>query len=196
MSLILGILAQGDSAPISVPGYNSIATVTVGSGGQTSIDFNSIPATYKHLQVRYLCKSDRASYSIDGFLVQFNNITTASYSAHRVFGTGSAPSADGGSSLTSINVSMGVVGSGPSTTFGVGVIDVLDYGNTSKYKTMRYLGGSDLNGTFGTGSYGGYVGLASGLFQSTNAISSIKIMPESGTNFTQYSSFALYGIEG
>jgi hypothetical protein len=194
LNIIAGTLSVGVTP--STTSYESIATVTVGSGGQTSIDFTAIPATYKHLQVRYLCKSDRASYSIDGFLVQFNNITTASYSAHRVFGTGSVASADGGSSLTSINVSMGVVGSGPSTTFGVGVIDVLDYANTSKYKTMRYLGGSDLNGTFGTGSYGGYVGLASGLFQSTNAISSIKIMPESGTNFTQYSSFALYGIKG
>ena len=193
---ILGILASAITGNLVTTAYESIATVSVGGGGAANVQFTSIPATYTHLQIRYLAKSNRASYSIEGFVVQFNGVTSAVYSAHRVFGTGSLANSDAGSSLSSINVSMGVVGSGPSDTFGVGVIDILDYANTSKYKTMRCLVGSDVNGTFGTGSYGGYVGLASGLFQSTNAISSLTIAPESGTLFNQYSQFALYGIKG
>jgi hypothetical protein len=55
--------------------YQSIETVTVGSGGQATITFASIPATFKHLQIRAIGRTDRAS-TLDGFRIQFNNITT------------------------------------------------------------------------------------------------------------------------
>ena len=85
---------------------------------------------------------------------------------------------------------------GSSTTFtylgnintsapNAGVVDILDCSNTSKYKTMRALCGTDTNG-------GGEVGLFSGVWQSTSAISSITI---SFSNIAQYSTFALYGIK-
>jgi len=68
------------------------------------------------------------------------------------------------------------------------VIDVLEYGNTNTYKTLRGLGGEDANGS-------GYISLNSGNWRSTAAITAIKIYPDTG-NFKQYSSFALYGIKG
>jgi hypothetical protein len=49
---ILGIIA---SSKLSAVGdYESIATVTVGSGGAANVEFTSIPATYTHLQLRLL----------------------------------------------------------------------------------------------------------------------------------------------
>ena len=68
-----------------------------------------------------------------------------------------------------------------------GVMDILDYNNTNKYKTFRILSGYDGNGTGG-------LQLNSGLWQSSSAITSIKIEPNTST-FQQYSTFSLYGIK-
>ena len=67
------------------------------------------------------------------------------------------------------------------------IIDILDYANTSKYKTVRIALGSDRNGS-------GEVGLFSGLWQSTAAVTTIAI--NCGQNYTTTSQFALYGIKG
>ena len=45
----------------STNSYESIQTVTVGSGGQSTISFTSIPSTYKHLQIRMLARATGAS---------------------------------------------------------------------------------------------------------------------------------------
>ena len=75
------------------------------------------------------------------------------------------------------------------STFGAVVIDILDYANTNKYKTIRSLSGTDYNNTSGA------VGLFSGSWRNTNAITTIKITASSA-NLAQYSQFALYGIKG
>jgi hypothetical protein len=76
--------------------------------------------------------------------------------------------------------------SAAASIFGAGIVDILDYANTNKYKTLRALAGVDFNGS-------GRVGLTSGLWQSTSAINAITL---EGSSFVQYSSFALYGIKG
>ena len=68
------------------------------------------------------------------------------------------------------------------------IIDILDYKDTNKYKTLRGLGGNDANGS-------GYVSFNSGSWRSTSAITSIKLYPDTGS-FNTYSHFALYGIKG
>jgi hypothetical protein len=84
-------------------------------------------------------------------------------------------------------------GTSTGGSFGVSIVDILDYANTNKYKTVRVLSGVDFNGTLA--GYGGYVGPLSGNWRNTSAITSIKINAQTG-NFTQYSQFALYGIKG
>jgi hypothetical protein len=75
------------------------------------------------------------------------------------------------------------------TDFGGSIVDILDYANTSKNKTVRTLTGADRNGN-------GLIGLRSGYWNSTAAVSSISIIATSGsTGFAQYSSFALYGVK-
>ena len=66
---------------------------------------------------------------------------------------------------------------------------VLDYANTSKNKTVRSLVAVEDNTNC-------YLPFNSGLWQNTNAISTIVISPNVGSQFNQYSSFALYGIKG
>jgi hypothetical protein len=68
------------------------------------------------------------------------------------------------------------------------LVDVIDYADTTKNKTIRAMYGLDVNGGASE------IDLNSVLWMSTTAINRIDIF--AGTNFTSGSSFALYGIKG
>lgn len=199
MSLILGILDSGAAGGGGgATSYESIATVTVGSGGSATITFSSIPATYTHLQIRGIVQTNRGTYSVDNMIFRFNSDTASNYAWHYIFGgyTTTPIVESGHGSAASFMYNLNVSTSVPGTTFAGLVMDILDYANTDKFKTVRTLNGFDVNGTAGTGSYGGTITLNSGLWRSTSAVTSITFAPETGTNFAQYSQFALYGIKG
>jgi hypothetical protein len=189
---ILGTVAsQFAGKPFS--SFESIATATVGAGGQANVEFTVIPATFTHLQIRCFAQTNRGTYGTDSVLLQLNTNTSSNYSRHNLLGDGSAASASGNANVDKIYVAE--FGTTTGSSFGGAVIDILDYTSTSKNKTVRTLGGVDLNGT--VAGYGGYITLTSGLFFATPAaVTSIKIFPNVGTQFNQYSSFALYGIKG
>jgi hypothetical protein len=191
MTPILGILASGISGNLWQPGkdYDSIATVSVGAGGSSTISFTSIPGTYRHLQIRYTARSSAAS-AILNLNMTHNSDTGANYAWHRVFGNGLSASA-GGSASQSLEIIAQTSGASVSANiFGTGVIDILDYANTSKYKTSRTLGGIEDN----SGTTNSSIQLFSGLWQNTAAVSTIAFTLNSG-DFAQYSQFALYGVK-
>jgi len=196
MSLILGILDSGGAAAGAAGTYESIATVTVGSGGAANVEFTSIPATYKHLQIRGIARANRATYGADTIRLTFNSDTGANYASHRFLGDGASAYANASTSQNYIQFGDSVgTNNGPGAgNVGASVLDILDYANINKYKTIRLLAGVDVNGTVAT--FGGVVGLTSGLWQNTNAITSIKLVVETGIDFIQYTQFALYGIKG
>lgn len=179
---ILGIYASSMQPALNATSFESIATVNVGAGGPYTITFSSIPSTYKHLQVRAIAKFSSA----DNMIIRMNSDTGNNYAYHYLFGSGSAASSSGGSSANSIIATYDP--SATSTYAGI-VLDILDYANTSKYKTTRMLTGIDTNG-------GGNVALYSGLWQSTSAISTLTFTTYNANNMSQYSSFALYGVKG
>jgi hypothetical protein len=183
---ILGILASAITGNLVTGAYESIATETL-TGSQSSVTFSSIPATYTHLQLRIMGKTDRA-LDRDPITVKFNSDSGSNYAEHTLSGNGSSASAGAGSSLTSTTIYRATGNSSATNIFGVIVYDLLDYANTNKYKTGRYLGGYDANGA-------GDIYFGSTLWQSTSAITSIVLTPSIGSNFLQYSSFALYGIK-
>jgi len=190
MSPILGILASSYLAAPATS-YESIATVTVGSGGSATIDFTSIPGTYTHLQLRFLIGSARNTSAYSASRITFNSDTGSNYASHRLFGDGSSVSADSQTTQTALYSAW--YPNGSKQYFGVAVLDILDYANTNKYKTVRVLSGVEDNAA----SSAGVVGLVSGLWMSTSAITSISIAEGSYTNnFLQYSQVALYGIKG
>lgn len=182
--------------------YDALATVTVPSGGVSSITFTGIPTGYKHLQVRYLANQNRSDYPLCGTFMRFNSDSGSNYSDHYVaasFNSTTSPTA--ASDVSATKAFIGTVSAYPSVSssiFGVGVIDILDYNNTNKYKTFKSLFGYDVNGTGGGGGTigGGMVGLASGAWYNTSSINSITFISEFGTNvFGEYSQFALYGVK-
>ena len=184
MSPILGIWASQNYSRYSLPtSYESIATVSVGAGGSASVSFTSIPGTYTHLQVRYISRVNTSATQND---MTFNSDTASNYGIHELYGDGSSVGAGGAASFSKIPLGTNL---SEANIFTVGVLDILDYANTNKYKTTRNLYGVDKNAA------GGIVGITSGLWLSTSAITSITFTPRANT-FQQYSHFALYGIKG
>ena len=184
---MLGIMASAISGNLWAPAgaYDSIATGVVDVSGNASITFSSIPQTYTHLQIRAIGKCT-AAVTIRNSGIQINGDTGSNYSIHELSGNGASTAAAGVASQTSTE---GFIVPGTSfgaSIFGVTIIDILDYTNTNKYKTLRALSGVDNNGS-------GSIYMYSGAWLSTAAITSINLAPAS--NYVQYSSFALYGIK-
>lgn len=184
LNVVSGLLAGGVAPDAGQ--FESIQTFTVGAGGQSTISFTSIPSTYKHLQIRTI---GRFANNNNGLWINFNGDSTSSnYYAHYLFGAGSGTPVAGAGASTPI-VSYWPISTDTASVFGSAVIDILDYANTNKNKTVRTMGGYDANGS-------GYAWYDSTLWNNTSAISSIDLKNAAGNNFAQYSSFALYGIKG
>lgn len=180
LNVITGLLHDGAVAPLS--SYESISTVTVGSGGASSITFSSIPSTYKHLQIRGISYNTAGQNNLG---INFNGDGGANYTYHALRGDGSSAVAAAG---TGVNYGYLQYDNNTGGTFASRIVDILDYTSTNKNKTVRTLGGWDANGS-------GIVFLQSNLWTNTAAISSISLSYNAG-NFAEYSSFALYGIKG
>ena len=166
--------------------FESIATV-VPSGSTNTVSFTSIPSTFKHLQLRLFQKDNYAS-PLNASNVRFNSDPNANYAYHRLIGDGSSVSADGGASQT--GMSLDLYASNNNSSYGVAIIDILDYASTNKYKTVRSLCGYDANGN-------GRVQLNSGLWMNlTDPITSISFAIGGAVVWSANSKFALYGIKG
>ena len=174
------------------PSYDSIATVTVGSGGVANVEFTSIPSTYTDLQIRAIARDASAFNDSYGAKLKINSDTGNNYASHYILGNGATVVAGSqGTSITPPNCVQTAGGGMSANIFSAIIIDFLDYKNTNKYKTIRVLTGVEPNSTSGDG-----VGLQSALWMNTNAISTITITSDSGSNWAQYTKFALYGIKG
>jgi len=173
------LTAPGDVDPgAMIP----LATTTLSTATAT-ITFSSIPQNYEHLQVRGILNNS----ATDAALMTFNGDTGSNYSRHRLTGNGSGAGAASGVNNTSIAIN-GLTGFQSTTSvYGPVILDILDYVNTSKYKTIRSLSGTENNTSGG-------IEFNSGLWMSTNAITSITFSTVSGT-WAQYSTLALYGIK-
>jgi len=174
------------SGPAFDSDFESIATTTL-SSSQATVSFTSIPATFKHLQLRVLGQAADSGGAFN-IKARFNSDTGNNYALHRLIGDGSSPTSAGVASTGYAR--LGVLNSSDFTNvFSGNVIDILDYTDTNKYTTTRSLGGYDKNGATG------FVMYHSSLWMNTAAITSIELTTDTG-NLAQYSSFALYGIKG
>ena len=170
------VVTAGYAGPFGA--YDSLATITLGATAVSSISFGGIPSGYKHLQIRAFYKCS----GTDNPLVRLNGDSSGIYSWHHLYGDGSAANNNGTGSQTFIYFGYSTNSTNPNAA----IIDILDYNNANKYNTLRTLAGQDNNG-------GGEVALWSGSYQSLSAINSVSLVT-TGT-FTQYSSFALYGVK-
>lgn len=158
-----------------------ITTVEVGSGGAASIDFTSIPGTYTDLMV---VLSTRVSTSAvaQSSSIKFNGVST-NFLRRSLFGAGSAAYSTSASTsffgyITANNAT--------SNTFANASIYIPNYaGSTTKSWSADVV--TENNGTEA------YQLINAGIWFETSAITSVSLVPDSGT-WLEYSSATLYGV--
>jgi hypothetical protein len=162
--------------------YHLLSSVTVGSGGTSSINFTSIPGTYTDLVLVMSLRQDGAGsnvrYSING--------TTTGYSEILLYGSGSAVG-----SVTAATSYFNLVyanGSGETANlFGNLQIYIPNYASSQK-KSLS------VDGVYENNSTGATQAITAQLWSNTAPITSITITPAT-TNWVQYSTAYLYGIK-
>lgn len=166
--------------------FIKIASVTVGSGGASSIDFTSIPSTYTDLCVKLSARTSGTLSRSESIYLRFNGVTTSSYSDRYLQGSGSSASSGSGSTTY---IYIGEQPQSPSTasTFGNAEIYIPNYAGSNN-KSLSVDNVQEDNQTTA------YATLVAGLWSNSAAITSIKVYPTL-SNFVQYSTATLYGIK-
>jgi len=168
--------------------YNKIASVTVGSGGASNIEFTSIPQTYTDLIIKVSGRTNRASI-LEAFNIQFNGNTASNYVRQIIFGEGATAYSNKQTDTTAGLDSSGLNTGANATSLTFGSTDVYIPNYTSANNKSL---GSDTTGE--NNSSTSYMQFMAGVWQNTAAITSIKLIPTFGNNFVQYSTATLYGI--
>ena len=157
--------------------FIKIASVTVGSGGASSIDFTSIPSTYTDLCVK-LSVRGAGLYNV---LMSINS-SSSSFSYRLLEGDGATAA-----SYTGTTGRLGNTVTTTSDTFSSIDVYLPNYaGSTNKSYSVDAV--SEANATTA------YADLTAGLWSSTAAITALGFTMSTGS-FVQYSTATLYGIK-
>lgn len=162
-----------------------IASVTVGSGGATSIDFTSIPGTYTDLTLVYSLRTTAAATG-DSPRVQVNADGGTNYISTRYLqGDGTTISVSGGAASSTFFFDIqGATGANATTsTFSNGQIVFLNYASTSA-RTLVMDNVTENNAAQAYQVVGGAT------YSGASAITSISLY---NVTFAQYSTAYLYG---
>lgn len=182
MTPVLGIIASSNQQGrnnYDPSSYYSLGFVRV-TTATPSITFTSIPADYKYLELRYTYKTSAAGRA----RMQFNNDTTASYSAHLSIGSGS------GTPVSFSGVSDTKMAAGPLgdvAAWSSGIATIAQYANPNVNTSMFFRAGvtwsTNTENDFGSGSY-----------LKTDVITAVTLYAD-GVNWVADSTFALYGVK-
>lgn len=180
---ILGIMASAMSANLWQPegAYDSLATVTL-SATTANVLFSGIPQGYKHLQARILGRGTFAAAGLSAYL-NLNGNGQTGY-RHHLYANGSSAS---GYAATGYGTIGGIPGSTvTANVYGASVMDILDYTNVNKTKTLRYMAAFDANGS-------GEIAFGSSYTNVTAAITSIDFTVDG--SWTSGTTISLYGVK-
>jgi hypothetical protein len=178
--------------------FELISTAIVSNSSTASVTFALTAdqqAKYRHLQVRAVVRSG-INVNGDDHQLQFNGDTTyTNYRSHYLYGSGSAVTSATlqSTQFPGINLSINTADSSHTTAvFGGAIVDIIDAFSTIKNKVVRCMSGM---AQAGTANYG--VTLTSGIWLSTNSISSLKFYPYPGTSpvFAIGTRYSLYGVK-
>jgi hypothetical protein len=182
---------SGNSAASYATGFDLLETTTLATSA-SSITFSSLSAyatDYKHLQIRAVTRDTRAISGANNVIMHFNNDTSGSnyYQLHFLKGDGTSVSS-GAEGATSYILPYTQPSANDTTdAFASAVIDLLDVFNSNKYTTSRSLRGVNLDAAYST-----QVGLSSGFWMNTAALTEISLAPVVGS-FAAYSRVSIYG---
>jgi hypothetical protein len=169
--------------------YEPLATVTLDSA-QRVINFTNIPQNYTDLVLVVSLRANTGQYPI--LLMLLNNDSSALYSRTYLAGDGTSATSARQTGFSQVYPGPGsVVGiSDGANTFSTGVINLMDYSNSTTFKTILSRDAVPPNSTGGIGATHAYVNL----WRNTQPITSIAINTNNGNNYEAGSTFSLYGV--
>jgi hypothetical protein len=158
--------------------YEPIATTTLGSDTQT-VTFSSISGSYTDLVLIASRRYSNVGTGAENTFIRFNNDSGANYSTTYLL---NGPSTGRISNTNQLYTSGG--GNETANRFSVDVWNIMNYSNTTTYKT------SFLRHNFGVNMLQEWVGV----WLNTAAINRIDIIGTGSATFATGSTFTLYGI--
>ena len=157
--------------------YEKIATTTLGTATAT-VTFSTISGAYTDLIIIVQGTTTTGNANIG---LQFNSDTGSNYSFTGLGGSGGAAVSTRSTNATNIQTEYyGYF----DQTIGNRIIHIMNYANTTTYKTVVGRGNNSNNGT----------SAIVGVWRSTSAITSATVLDGNST-FTSGSTFTLYGIK-
>jgi hypothetical protein len=167
--------------------YVLLEKITVGAAGAASVTFSNIPQTgYTDLVIKASPRSAATGNPWDSVAVEFNGSSATAYTIKMLYGDGTTPSS-ASSTSSAIIWSYFSNSSTTANTFGSIEMYIPNYTGAT-YKSMSSDSSSENKATQNL------MALTGGLWSNTAAVTSIKLTPTSATNFSQYSTFYLYGV--
>lgn len=159
-----------------------IQTVTVGSGGSSSIDFTNIPQNYTDLCLKYSLRSTRSA-AVEDIIFDING-STSNFSVRRLISDAST--------VTSATYSSGMfafatAANNTAGTFGNGELYIPNYASAN-YKSISSDSITENNAT------AAYMFMAAALWSQTATINRITIRSDSASTIVQNSTATLYGV--
>jgi hypothetical protein len=186
MLIPFGVLsAAGAGGLVAASDYELISTA-FGNGSSATIDFSSIPQTYKHLQLRWTARNTgNPSAGFQSIYLRFNDQASSIYASHYLRGVVTSRSSAAYTSATEINLRDSMALSNDSAgAVHAGVLDILDYVSTTKNTTIKAIYGKE-----------SLVNLYSGFMNNQAAVTKISLIAALGA-YSTISRFSLYGIKG
>ena len=152
-----------------------LATYTVTGSPDSSVEFSSIPATYRDLVLVMNCK---IGASAEALFMQFNSDTGNNY--HYVVASGDGSATGSFAVGSTIGTRIGSIYTNDGSFYG----HIMDYSATDKHKTVLGRASTAAN----------IVQMTASRWANNNAITSCRVFPDGGQSFAVGSTFSLYGI--
>lgn len=174
----------------SYGGYE-FAPYTVLSGNAANLTISSIPSGFNVLVLYLLLRSDRAANTTDGVLLRPNGDSTAShYFGNQFFLRATSANVENLGGLASIFASASATAAtATSDYFAEWVITIQNYTSTGHFRFIHFNGMININDTTGNLQHSAGESIWK---DAANAITSLTILPQNGSNFVAGSASALY----
>jgi hypothetical protein len=170
--------------------FTKIASISVGSGGISDLDFTSIPSTYTDLQLCLSIRTLSATYQIDQIKLRFNGSATAVYNYRDLTASSAGASSGGAASQDYMFFGNAPRPQATASTFNNTSLYISNYASSNNKSTSS----DSVAVSNGSGDYW-YLRLSPGLWANTSAINRITVYSGDSGGFAQYSEADLYGIK-
>jgi hypothetical protein len=155
----------------------------------SSYTFNSFSSAYTDLRLVVVARSTLnggTGGGADQVGLQFNGITTTTYSITQLFGSGTSAATGVQTNQTSLGIGNIPVGDSiVSPSFQMVVADIMQYSNPSIFKSVYGISGPS----------GDYSLHRMGTWRSTSAITSVTVLSSGGNQWAVGTTLTLYGIK-